>query len=248
MARLPLVTGGLKKRLWSIVVLMTAYLVYISLGDLIPQYWKWIGFQAVERSILTLGFVIILLISLSGLALSDKLTSLAIKDGLTGLYNQNFIKARLLEETYRSERYKYPLSVMMIDLDDFKALNDRHGHVVGDRVLKAMGELLQELMRSSDVCGRYGGEEFLVLLPQTTCLDAAAAAERLRKEIALYPFALYPFRPGSGDDKTCHLTVSIGVYSTPFNSQNIEEIVHLTDAALYRAKMEGKNKVVVVIK
>ena len=243
MPRLPVVTKGLQKRLWSIIVLMTAYLVYTSLGDLIPQYWRWIGFQAFERSILTLGFIIILLIALSGLALSDKLTYLAIKDGLTGLYNQNYIKGRLLEEISRSERYKYPLSVEMIDLDDFKALNDLYGHVVGDRVLKTLGELLQEMMRSSDVCGRYGGDEFLVLLPQTTCLDAAAAAERLRKEIALYPF-----RAGSADTQTCHLTVSIGVYSTPFSNQNIEEIVDLTDAALYRAKKEGKNKVVVFIK
>jgi diguanylate cyclase (GGDEF)-like protein len=242
MPKLPVVTGGLKKRLWSIIVLVVSYLVYISLGDLIPQYWKWIGFRSLERSILTLGFVVILLISLSGLALSDKLTTLAIKDGLTGLYNQTYIKARLQEEIYRSERYKYPLSIMMIDFDDFKTLNDRHGHVIGDRVLKAMGELLQDMVRSSDICGRYGGEEFLILLPQTACLDAAAAAERLRKEIALYPF-----RAG-GEDKTCHLTVSVGVYSTPFYSQNIEEIVNLTDAALYRAKKEGKNKVVVFIK
>ena len=242
MPKLPVVTGGLKKRLWSIIVLVVSYLIYISLGDLIPQYWKWIGFRSLERSILTLGFIVILLISLSGLALSDKLTTLAIKDGLTGLYNQTYIKARLQEEIYRSERYKYPLSIMMIDFDDFKTLNDRHGHVVGDRVLKAMGELLQDMVRSSDVCGRYGGEEFLILLPQTACLDAAAAAERLRKEIALYPF-----RAGS-DDKTCHLTVSVGVYSTPFYSQNTEEIINLTDAALYRAKREGKNKVVVFIK
>ncbi len=242
MPKLPIVSGGLKKRLWTIIVLVAAYLVYISLGDLIPQYWKWIGFRSLERSILTLGFVVILLIALSGLALSDKLISLAIKDGLTGLYNQSYIKARLQEEIYRSERYAYPLSIMMLDFDDFKALNDRHGHVVGDRVLKAMGGLLEDMIRSSDICCRYGGEEFLILMPQTACLDAAAAAERMRKEIALYPF-----RAGT-DDKTCHLTVSIGVYSTPFYSQNIEEIINLTDAALYRAKNEGKNKVVVFIK
>ncbi|MGD0782921.1 MAG: GGDEF domain-containing protein [Candidatus Aminicenantales bacterium] len=242
MPKLPIVSGGLKKRLWTIIVLVAAYLVYISLGDLIPQYWKWIGFRSLERSILTLGFVVILLIALSGLALSDKLISLAIKDGLTGLYNQSYIKARLQEEIYRSERYAYSLSIMMLDFDDFKALNDRHGHVVGDRVLKAMGGLLEDMIRSSDICCRYGGEEFLILMPQTACLDAAAAAERMRKEIALYPF-----RAGT-DDKTCHLTVSIGVYSTPFYSQNIEEIINLTDAALYRAKNEGKNKVVVFIK
>jgi diguanylate cyclase (GGDEF)-like protein len=242
MPKLPVVTGGLKKRLWTIIVMVGAYLIYISLGDLIPQYWNWIGFRSLERSILTLGFVVILVIALSGLALSDKLTTLAIKDGLTGLYNQSYIKSRLQEEIFRSERYKYPLSIMMIDFDDFKNLNDRHGHVAGDRVLKAMGELLQDMVRASDICGRYGGEEFLILLPQTACLDAAAAAERLRKEIALYPF-----RSG-GDDKTCHLTVSIGVYATPYYSQNIEEIINLSDAALYRAKKEGKNKVVVFIK
>ncbi len=241
MPKLPVVTGGLKKRLWTIIVLVAAYLVYISLGDLIPQYWKWIGFRSLERSILTLGFVVILLIALSGLALSDKLSSLAIKDGLTGLNNQSYIKARLQEEIYRSERYKYPLSLMLIDFDDFKAVNDHHGHIVGDRVLKATGELLEDMIRSSDICGRYGGEEFLILMPQTACLDAAAAAERLRKDIALYPFR-------TGDDKACHLTVSVGVYSAPFYSQNIEEIINLTDAALYRAKQEGKNKVVVFIK
>jgi diguanylate cyclase (GGDEF)-like protein len=241
MAKLPIVTGGLKKRLWSIIVLVVAYLVYSALGDLIPQYWKWIGFRSLERSILTLGFVVILLIALSGLALSDKLTTQAIKDGLTGLYNQTYIKARLQEEIYRSERYKYPFSLVMIDFDEFKAFNDRHGHVAGDRVLKATGELLQEKIRSSDICGRYGGEEFLILMPQTACLDAAAATERLRKEIAIFPFRI-------GYDKTCQLTVSAGVYATPFYSQDVEEIVRLTDAALYRAKKEGKNKVVVFIK
>jgi diguanylate cyclase (GGDEF)-like protein len=241
MAKLPIVTGGLKKRLWSIIVLVVAYLVYSALGDLIPQYWKWIGFRSLERSILTLGFVVILLIALSGLALSDKLTTQAIKDGLTGLYNQTYIKARLQEEIFRAERYRYPFSLIMIDFDEFKALNDRHGHVSGDRVLKATGELLQEKIRSSDICGRYGGEEFLILMPQTACLDAAAAAERLRKEIAVFPFRI-------GGDKTCQLTVSAGVYATPFYSQDVEEIIHLTDAALYRAKKEGKNKVVVFIK
>lgn len=243
MGKLPVVTKGLNKRLWAIVVLMSAYLIYISLGDLIPRYWDWIGFKALERSVLTLGFVVILLIALSGIALSDRLTTLAVRDGLTGLYNQSYIKARLQEECFRSERYKSALSLMMIDLDDFKPLNDRYGHVAGDRVLRAFGERLQDLIRSSDIAGRYRGEEFLVVLPQTSCLDAAAAAERIRKGISRHDF-----RIGSNEDRTCRLTISIGVYASPFLSQKTEEIIGLADAALYRAKKEGKNKVVVFIK
>jgi diguanylate cyclase (GGDEF)-like protein len=243
MRKLSVVSKGLKKRLWAIIVLVGGYLVFISLGDLIPQYWSWIGFRALERSILTLGFVLILVIALSGIALSEGLTTLAVRDGLTGLYNQTYIKARLQEEIQRGERYKSALSLMMIDLDDFKPLNDRYGHIVGDRVLHAFGELLQDVIRSSDIAGRYGGEEFLIILPQTSCLDAAAAAERIRKEISLFPFRL-----GSAEDKTCRITVSVGVYASPFLSQKTDEIIGLADAALYRAKKEGKNKVVVFIK
>jgi diguanylate cyclase (GGDEF)-like protein len=241
--KLPVVSISLKKRLWAIVILVVAYLVYIALGDLIPQYWKLIGFGASERSILTLGFVIILLIALSGLAAGEKLASLAIKDGLTGLFNQTYMKSRLQEEIYRSERYKYPLSLILIDLDDFKRINDKHGHATGDRVLKTFSDLLQEKVRASDISGRFGGEEFLILLPQTSCLDAASAAERIRKEVAVTPF-----RIGGGSDRSCQFTISLGVYSSPANGQNVDEIINLTDAALYRAKKEGKNKVVVVVR
>lgn len=240
--KLPIVSISLKKRLWAIIVLVVAYLVYITLGDLIPQYWNLIGFRSFERSILSLGFVVILLIALSGLAASEKLAARAIKDGLTGLFNQTYMKSRLQEEIYRSERYKYPLSFILIDLDNFKRINDRHGHVVGDRVLKAFSDLLQEKIRESDVAGRFGGEEFLILLPQTSCLDAASAAERIRKEVAVYPF-----RIGDGSDRSCQFTISLGVYSSPASGQKVEEIINLTNAALYRAKKEGKNKVVVVV-
>ncbi len=242
MARLPLASIGLKKRLWAIIVLVGAYLFYISLGDLIPQYWGWIGFRAAERSLLTLGFLIILIIALSGIAISDRLTSMAIKDGLTGLYNASYIKARLQEEIDRAERFGHPLSLIMIDLDDFKNINDRYGHIVGDRVLRAFGEVLPKIVRSSDIVGRYGGDEFLILLPQTACLDAAASAERIRKEISLHPFRL-----GSSGSRNCQITISLGVYSSPFHGQAIEAIIELADAAMARAKREGKNKVVVYI-
>jgi len=241
--KIPLVSGRLKKRLWAIIVLVVGYLVYISLGDLIPRYWGMVGFRPLQRSILTLGFVIILLISLSGLALSERLITMAIRDGLTSLYNQTYIKARLQEEIYRSERYKYPLSLMMIDLDGFKNINDQYGHIVGDRILREFSNFLLEMTRSSDISARYGGEEFLIILPQTECLDAASAAERIRKEISDYPF-----RVGVPREKTCQFTVSIGVYTSPSSGQSVEELIELADAALYRAKKEGKNKVIVFVK
>ena len=131
----------------------------------------------------------------------------------------------------------------MIDLDDFKTLNDRHGHVVGDRVLKALSDLLQDMVRASDIVGRFGGEEFLILLPQTV-LPRRRGGRRTHPQ-GNRPLSL-PDRRRS--DRTCHLTISIGVYSSPAYGQNVEEIINLTDAALYRAKKEGKNKVVVVVR
>jgi diguanylate cyclase (GGDEF)-like protein len=241
--KIPLVSGSLKKRLWTIIILVGAYLVYISLGDLIPDYWKWIGFRTLERSILTLGFVVILLICLSGLAMSDKLTTLAIRDGLTGLYNSTYIKARLQEEIDRAGRYGDPLSLLMIDPDDFKSLNDTFGQVAGDRILRAFSDLLRNSLRAPDIVGRIGGEEFLVILPRTSSLDAAAVAERIRRVISSSEFRLFP-----RGDKTCHLTISIGVFGSPDRDQNVDEVIGLADAALFRAKNEGKNKVVIYIK
>jgi diguanylate cyclase (GGDEF)-like protein len=192
--RITLYTTGLKKRLWAVIILVGAYLVFIALGDLIPQYWNWIGFRAFERSILTLGFVVILMICLSGLALSDKLSSLAIRDGLTGFYNSVYVKARLQEEIDRSVRYRYPLSLLVIDPDDFKTLNDKFGQVAGDQLLKSFAAMLGEIVRASDIVGRIGGDNFLVVLPQTAVLDAAAVAERIRKETALSDFQLLTHR------------------------------------------------------
>lgn len=241
--KITLYTTGLKKRLWAIIVLVGAYLVFIALGDLIPQYWDWIGFRAFERSILTLGFVIILVICLSGLALSDKLSSLAIRDGLTGFYNSIYIKARLQEEIDRANRYRYPMSVLMIDPDEFKMLNDKFGQVAGDQLLKSFSSMLAEIVRASDVVGRIGGDNFLAILPQTAVLDAAAVAERIRKETALSDFQLLTHR-----EKVYHFTISIGVYGSPFLKQTADEVIGLADAALYRAKKEGRNRVVVYIK
>jgi len=238
--KVPTIIGRVKKRLWSIIFVVIVYLTYAFLGELIPQYWEKIGFKAADRAIITLGFVLILLISLRGLDItSGKLTSLAITDGLTGLYNQFYIKERLQEELYRSERYKHSLGLLMIDLDDFKTLNDKYGHIAGDRILRSFANLIKETIRPSDVPARYGGEEFLIILPETSCQNAISVAERIRQKIALYPFEI-----GSLKEQSSPFTISIGVCAFPGRGRTVEELITLADLALYQAKKEGKNKVI----
>jgi diguanylate cyclase (GGDEF)-like protein len=238
-SRLPVVTRSLRTRLWAIIVMAVGYLIYTSLADFIPQYWERVGFRPLSRSILTLGMVIILLICLSGLAISEKMNSLIIREGLTGLFNKVYIRQRLEEEFYRAKRYNHQLSLLMIDLDNFKALNDRYGHTAGDHLLRYFSQLILETLRPSDIAARYGGEEFLVILPETDQVEAGTLAERLRLRISLYPFRL------DSRKEDILFTISIGVSSYPEFGQSTEELIALADEALYRAKKNGKNKVAV---
>lgn len=235
----PIATRSLRKRLWTIIVVAVVYLLFVSMADFIPGYWEKTGFQAPTRSILTLGMVLILLVSLSGLAASEKMGSLIIREGLTGLFSQNYILQRLEEEFYRAQRYNHPLSLLLIDLDNFKAMNERYGRAAGDHLLKYFGRLIQETIRPSDVPARYGGEEFLILLPETDRYDAETVAERLRRKIASSPFRIDARR---GD---IQFTVSVGVCTYPDAGQSAKELVTLADLALYEAKKNGKNKVAV---
>jgi len=237
--RLPVVTKSLRTRLWVIIIIAVSYLVYSSLADFIPRYWEKIGLPPLSRSILTLGMVLILLICLSGLALSDKMNSLIIREGLTGLFNQNYIRQRLQEEYYRAKRYDHPLSLLMIDLDNFKSLNDRFGHAAGDHLLRYFGQLIRDTIRPSDIAARFGGEEFLIILPDTGRDDARTVAERLRKRIAESPFRI------DSRSEDIRLTVSIGAsaFVFPDYGQDAEEMITLADLALYEAKKAGKNSV-----
>jgi diguanylate cyclase (GGDEF)-like protein len=236
-SRLPLVTRGLKSRLWAIIIIAVSYLVYASLANFIPQYWENIGFRPLNRSILSLGMLIILLICLSGLALSDKMNALIIREGLTGLFNKLYIRQRLDQEYYRSKRYDHALSLLMIDMDNFKAVNDRYGHTAGDHLLRYFSQLISETIRPSDIAARYGGEEFLIILPETTRTEAIAVAERLRKRILLYPFRI------DSRKEDVQFTISVGVSSFPEGGQSAEELITMADMALYLAKKNGKDKV-----
>lgn len=161
---------------------------------------------------------------------------MSITDPLTGLHNRRYLEARLTEELSRSKRYNYPMSFMMIDIDDFKVYNDLNGHQAGDRALEITAQCLHAALRKGDVASRYGGEEFSILLPQTSLEEAGVIADRIRRKIMTAKFPYGHSQPGGA------VTASIGLstFSPALNSA--EAIVRAADRALYHAKSHGKNR------
>ncbi len=171
------------------------------------------------------------------LTINQKLTELSIRDELTNLYNHRYFQERMSEEYARATRYHYPLSCLMIDIDYFKAVNDAHGHPVGDQVLKGLGNFLIAHLRQSDTVARYGGEEFCVLLPHVGYEGAYVLAERLRKKMME---ETYQTEAGA----SVKITISIGVSSYPEDPVDRKEtLLFYADKALYRAKGNGRNRV-----
>jgi diguanylate cyclase (GGDEF)-like protein len=156
---------------------------------------------------------------------------LSVTDDLTGLVNIRYLNERLTEEIKRSERHGFPMSFMMIDVDDFKSYNDSFGHPEGDRALKLVGALLKEGLRGADVAARYGGEEFSILLPQTTCEEAVTIAERIRRRVEE---TVFPNRK---------ITISIGVACSSAGLNTSKKLIKAADKALYEAKRRGRNNV-----
>lgn len=161
---------------------------------------------------------------------------MSITDPLTGLHNRRYLEARLTEELSRSKRYDYPLSFMMIDIDDFKLYNDQNGHQAGDRALEITAQCLRSALRKVDVASRYGGEEFSILLPQTTLEEAGVIADRVRRKINSTPFEHGKSQPLGA------VTVSIGLSAFSPALDSAEAIVRAADRALYHAKRHGKNR------
>ena len=167
------------------------------------------------------------------------LYELAMVDGLTGLFVRRYFDARIDEEIERSRRYGTPFSVVMMDVDDFKKLNDTYGHLVGDRVLKAIANVVKEQMRGVDTAARYGGEELAVILPRTEMVGAYTLAERIREAIA-------ELRITTDEDppRALGVTASLGIAAYPESKAGSgEDLVRRADRALYRAKKTGKNRV-----
>ncbi len=170
--------------------------------------------------------------------LIGKLETMSNTDALTGLYNRRYFEIELDKEYQRASRSASPFAVVCIDLDNLKELNDTDGHITGDRVLRSIGEITRKNCRLYDVPARHGGDEYTVLLPNTTGAHAVSFARRLCEHIAAYGFAQ------EGVSGNIPITVSIGVATYPDNGKDIGAIMEAADGALYEAKRRGRNCIV----
>ena len=160
---------------------------------------------------------------------------LAVTDGLTGLFNHRHFQERLSQEFSRLERFSEPISLLLIDIDYFKKVNDTYGHPVGDAVLKGVAEKIRKTVRTIDIPARYGGEEFAVILLNTDAKGAMNMAERLRKTVMNTEF--------SSEQKTFHVTISIGISTYAEGiKEGREEFIERADKSLYHAKRNGRNR------
>jgi len=180
-----------------------------------------------------------LAISIHNTLLYEKVKDLSMRDSMTGLYNFRHFVETLRLEIAKAERYEEPLACIMLDIDNFKSVNDNHGHQVGDMVLKELARSVSLSVRSSDIPARYGGDEFIIVLPRTDKSLANRIAQRLMDLFSGKDIRV-PTRKGS-----VRVTLSIGIACFPEDTKNMDELMKLADDSLYRAKREGKNRIVV---
>jgi len=168
--------------------------------------------------------------------LQATLEQMVVNDPLTGLHNRRYLMDRLLQEMQRSDRHGEPLAFAMLDLDSFRPINDQYGHVIGDKVLRAVGNAIAKSIRVSDIAARYGGDEFGVILPQTPPEGAMRVCERLLRTISELILQ-------DENGKSCRVTASLGLAYYPADDvETPEDLVHSADGALYGAKRSGKNR------
>jgi diguanylate cyclase (GGDEF)-like protein len=165
--------------------------------------------------------------------LNIALTEASTHDALTGIANRRLLTDRLREESERAKRYSRPLCLVMVDIDRFKAINDSHGHEIGDNVLVEVVRVLEAEIREHDLCGRWGGEEFLVMMPETTRDHAVLAMERLRQAVASLRVRV--------NDDSLSVTVSLGMAELRAD-ENYSSAINRADVALLRAKRNGRDR------
>jgi len=177
------------------------------------------------------------LLGLKRALLYEKVQELAITDALTGAFSRRYCLERLNDEIQRCKNMKLNFSLLMIDIDHFKECNDKYGHLVGDAVLSEVAGVIKENIRQIDLMGRYGGEEFLVILTETAGQEAGLASERIRQSIESRRIRVY--------DEDLKVTISIGISVFPAHAKNPFELINKADRAMYTAKNTGRNKVCV---
>jgi two-component system cell cycle response regulator len=169
----------------------------------------------------------------------EKLAEMSVRDELTDMFNRRYFREALEREVSGAQRYGHGLALCMIDLDHFKRVNDTHGHLCGDRVLNEFGRLLNDSIRKYDVGCRYGGEEFAVILPDTSLDEALALCERFRERVKMHEFTY--------ENLTLHITTSVGVAARPAGGIITgRQLIDLADKALYQAKRQGRNRVATI--
>ncbi len=176
--------------------------------------------------------------SMKNITTHERVSEQAVTDELTGLQNNRAFREAIDREAARAERFKHPLSLIILDLDDFKAVNDTHGHLQGDEVLRAVGRVLASEPRGIDQAARYGGEEFVVALPETGVAGALEVAERIRARLEAESI---PMLEGG---KAMRVTASLGTATMPGDADAVRDLFRAADEALYEAKRTGKNRVV----
>jgi len=169
--------------------------------------------------------------------LQEQLREQVLHDPLTGLYNRRYLDETIKRELTRAERNKQPVGIVMCDLDHFKLVNDTHGHLAGDEVLRVFAELLKKHARGSDIVCRFGGEEFVMFLPEMSPAVAYQRAELLRMELAKKRITL--------GATVIQVTASFGVAAFPENGETMDSLIRAVDAAMYQAKEEGRDRIVV---
>lgn len=169
----------------------------------------------------------------------ELLESLSQEDYLTGVYNRRYLEETAAKEFSLGMRHKFPVSIMILDIDYFKQVNDTYGHLVGDQVLIELTQCVYEMIRQTDIFGRYGGEEFVLFMPHTALDDAVMLSERIRQAIADRKFQ------SDTDTPKINISISLGVASATPNTKTVEDLILNADLALYRAKELGRNRVAV---
>jgi len=239
---------GRNRDFWRLL----SVLIYFFIGGYIfYSYFFW-GEQSqwidlIVPLIFFFGAIFVLLVSLLSLTTTKDIKRIftleyeSTTDSLMGIYNRRYLEKRLHEEFFRSKRYEFPLSLLLLDIDHFKKVNDSYGHQVGDLVLRRLAELIVSTVRDSDVVARYGGEEVLLILPHTKGSNAELLAERLRFAVENTLLVKAEENDRKND---LQITVSIGVSTLASAMTNGQQLVKQADKALYFAKERGRNKVV----
>lgn len=240
---------GKSKAKWKILRLLIFLFIvgYFLFAGTLCMFRDSLGMLSlIPSSLLFLGGIFVFFVGQLALKTINYIKDLAvlkqesITDALTGLRNRRYFDQRISEEVARSTRYKLPLTLMLIDVDHFKKINDTYGHTVGDEVLQTLSKIIQNVVRDSDIVARYGGEEIVIITPNTTKEEAAILAERLREKVEQTKVATI-----ATTQEVVQVTISIGLCSLSPIITDKEALLEESDQSLYLAKKHGRNRVVV---